>query len=110
MDAIAAPLYVKTFTQDQHTVIAPRQGLDEITDDIKAWTTAQTVTTGLLTLYLRHTSASLLIQENEDMDVLHDLEHFFAWQAPEDIGLYRHIAEGPTTCRPTSRARSRRRT
>ena len=53
MDAIAAPLYVKTFTQDHHTVIAPRQGLYEITDDIKAWTTAQTVTTGLLTLYLR---------------------------------------------------------
>ena len=40
MDAIAAPLYVKTFTQDHHTVIAPRQGLYEITDDIKAWTTA----------------------------------------------------------------------
>jgi secondary thiamine-phosphate synthase enzyme len=52
------------------------------------------VTTGLLALYLRHTSASLLIQENEDMGVLYDLEHFFAWQAPEDIGRYRHIATG----------------
>lgn len=45
-------------------------------------------------LYLRHTSASLLIQENEDSDVLRDLEDFFAAQALEDTTLYRHIAEG----------------
>ena len=91
MDSIAAPLYVKTFTQAHHTVIAPRQ---RSLRDHRCIKGLDPVTTGLLPLYLRHTSASLLTQENEDMDVLHDLEHFFAWQAPEDIGLYRHIAEG----------------
>jgi secondary thiamine-phosphate synthase enzyme len=94
MDAIAAPLYVKRFAQARHTVTAPHQGLYEITGDIQAWLEAQGVTAGLLTLYLRHTSASLLIQENEDSDVLRDLEDFFAAQAPEDTTLYRHIAEG----------------
>ena len=73
---------------------APHQGLYEITGDIQAWLEAQNVTAGLLTLYLRHTSASLLIQENEDLDVLRDLEDFFSAQAPEDASLYRHIAEG----------------
>ena len=94
MDAIAPPLYVKRFAQARHTVTAPKQGLYEITGDILAWLEAQNVTVGLLTLYLRHTSASLLIQENYDLDVLRDLEDFFAAQAPEDTSLYRHIAEG----------------
>jgi thiamine phosphate synthase YjbQ (UPF0047 family) len=49
----------------------------------------------LLTLFLRHTSASILIQENADPDVLADMENFFANLAPEDNSLYRHIAEGP---------------
>ncbi len=73
MDAMTAPLQVRKFTQDRHTVTAPHQGLHEITGDIMAWLNGQTVTAGLLTLYLRHTSASLLIQENEDSDVLRDL-------------------------------------
>jgi len=94
MDAMAAPLHIKTFAQARHTVTAPRQGLHEITGDILAWLEGQTVTAGLLTLYLRHTSASLLIQENYDRDVLRDLEDFFAAQAPEDTALYRHDAEG----------------
>ena len=59
-----------------------------------AWLDGQSITTGLLTLYLRHTSASLLIQENVDSDVMRDLEDFFGAQAPEDTVLYRHIAEG----------------
>ena len=91
---MTAPFKVKKFTQARHTVTAPHQGLHEITVDILAWLKGQTVTAGLLTLYLRHTSASLLIQENEDSDVLRDLEDFFAAQAPEDITIYRHIAEG----------------
>ncbi len=94
MDAIAAPLYTKTFAQTRHIVTAPHQGLYEITGDILAWIEGQTMTAGLLTLYLRHTSASLLIQENFDPDVLRDLEDFFATQAPEDTTIYRHIAEG----------------
>jgi secondary thiamine-phosphate synthase enzyme len=77
------------------TLQAPRQGLFEITGDIARWVSQQVVATGLLTLYLRHTSASLVIQENADPDVLRDMEDFFARLAPEDNSLYRHIAEGP---------------
>ena len=95
MDAIAAPLAVKKFVQARHTVTAPRQGLFEITGEIQDWIDASSLAAGLLTLYLRHTSASLLIQENVDSDVLRDLEDFFAAQAPEDAALYRHDAEGP---------------
>jgi secondary thiamine-phosphate synthase enzyme len=94
MDAITSPQYLKIFAQARHIVTAPKQGLYEITGDVQVWLEAQNVTAGLLTLYLRHTSASLLIQENEDLDVLRDLEDFFAAQAPEDTSLYRHIAEG----------------
>jgi len=91
---MTALLHIKKFTQVRLTVTAPHQGLYDITGDILAWLEGQTVTAGLLTLYLRHTSASLLIQENEDPDVLRDLEDFFAAQAPEDSALYRHDAEG----------------
>ena len=91
---MTAALTLRTFTQDRINVTAPRQGLHEITGEIVAWLDGQSITTGLLTLYLRHTSASLLIQENVDSDVVHDLEDFFDAQAPEDTVLYRHIAEG----------------
>ncbi len=84
----------RKFTQDRLTVTSPCQGLFEITGTVVAWLDEQSVTTGLLTLYLRHTSASLLIQENVDSDVMRDLEDFFAARAPEDTALYRHIAEG----------------
>ena len=95
MDAVVLPQYSKVFAQTRHTVTAPRQGLHEITGDIQDWTEANALSAGLLTLFIRHTSASLLIQENEDLDVLRDLEDFFAAQAPEDVSLYRHDAEGP---------------
>ncbi len=91
---MTAQLPLRTIIQDRLTVIAQRQGLHEITGDIMAWLDGRSATVGLLTLYLRHTSASLLIQENVDPDVLRDLEAFFGAQAPEDTGLYRHIAEG----------------
>ena len=91
---MTAALTLRTFTQDRINVTAPRQGLHEITGEIVAWLDGQSITTGLLTLYLRHTSASLLIQENVDSDVMRDLEDFFGAQAPEDTVLYRHIAEG----------------
>ncbi len=91
---MTAPLPLRTIIQDRLTVRAPRQGLHEITGEIVAWLDGQSATVGLLTLYLRHTSASLLIQENEDPNVLRDLEDFFDARAPEDTGLYRHIAEG----------------
>jgi len=71
------------------------RGLVEITDDIVAWVAAAGVATGLLTLFCRHTSASLLIQENAAAEVRTDLEAFFERIAPEDPGLYRHDDEGP---------------
>ena len=50
---------------------------------------------GLLTVFIRHTSASLLIQENVDPDVTRDIENFLMKLVPEESSLYRHIAEGP---------------
>ena len=71
------------------------QGLHEVTGDIVAWLGAQPVSDGLLTIFIRHTSASILIQENVDSDVQRDLETFLHKLVPEDPKLYRHTAEGP---------------
>jgi secondary thiamine-phosphate synthase enzyme len=71
------------------------KGLIEITREVRGWVAEQGVATGLLTLFCRHTSASLLIQENADPDVRHDLEVFFETIAPEDPGRYVHEDEGP---------------
>lgn len=71
------------------------QGLIEITPKVRDFVAAQRITTGLLTLYCRHTSASLLIQENADPDVQKDLLDFFARLAPEGKDLYVHATEGP---------------
>jgi len=72
-----------------------RRGLLEITAEVRAWVGAQKVTTGLLTLFCRHTSASLLIQENAAREVRSDLEAFFETIAPEDPARYDHDDEGP---------------
>jgi secondary thiamine-phosphate synthase enzyme len=72
-----------------------RQGLLEITDRICEWTDAQAVREGLLTIFCRHTSASLLIQENAASAVRSDLEAYFARLAPEDPSAYVHDDEGP---------------
>jgi secondary thiamine-phosphate synthase enzyme len=69
-------------------------GLHEITQAVAAWAAGQGMETGLLTLFCRHTSASLLIQENADPDVARDVEDYFATLAPESAG-YRHQDEGP---------------
>jgi secondary thiamine-phosphate synthase enzyme len=76
------------------TIATPHQGLHEFTRDVARWVEAQRMQTGLLTLFCRHTSASLLIQENADPDVARDLEDFFAKLAPESPA-YRHQDEGP---------------
>jgi secondary thiamine-phosphate synthase enzyme len=72
-----------------------RQGLVEITEDIARWTDAQGMSEGLLTIFCRHTSASLLIQENAAREVRSDLEAYFARIAPEDPTAYAHDDEGP---------------
>jgi len=72
----------------------PGQGLFEITREVAGWAHGQGMTTGLLTLFCRHTSASLVIQENADPDVRRDLEEWVAHVAPESAA-YRHQDEGP---------------
>jgi secondary thiamine-phosphate synthase enzyme len=76
-------------------VTAPRQGLFEVTSNISAWLDEQNIETGLLTLFCRHTSASLLIQENAADAARRDLEAWFARIAPENRALYTHNDEGP---------------
>lgn len=72
-----------------------RRGLLEITDQVAAWLQPRAVKTGLLTIFCRHTSASLLIQENAAREVRADLEAFFESLAPEDPSRYAHDDEGP---------------
>ena len=73
----------------------PGQGLVEITREIGAWVSTQTIARGVLTVFCRHTSASLIIQENADPDVRSDLELFFRRLVKENPSLYRHTTEGP---------------
>lgn len=70
------------------------QGLYEVTREIAGWLGDQPVREGLLTVFIQHTSASLLIQENADADVMNDIESFFKTLVPEDESLYRHTSEG----------------
>jgi secondary thiamine-phosphate synthase enzyme len=83
--------------QAQHTLTLQTQGkgLYEITQEIVAWVSEQGMDIGLLTVFCRHTSASLTIQENADPDVQYDLKNFFENVAPEDPSRYRHTTEGP---------------
>jgi secondary thiamine-phosphate synthase enzyme len=72
-----------------------RRGLLEITREVHSWLQGQAIATGLLTVFCRHTSASLLIQENAAAEVRTDLEAFFEHIAPEDPSRYAHDDEGP---------------
>ncbi len=71
------------------------QGLVEVTEPVARWLAGQGIGTGLLTVFCRHTSASLVIQENADPDVRTDLERFFKRLVAEDPSLYDHRLEGP---------------
>ncbi|OKH35564.1 hypothetical protein NIES2119_20145 [[Phormidium ambiguum] IAM M-71] len=70
------------------------KSLYKITSKIESVVAESGIETGLCTLFLRHTSASLIIQENADPDVLTDLSNFFAKLVPEDNRLYIHTTEG----------------
>src|SRR3954453_21616895 len=76
------------------TLATRGRGLYEFTDAVCAWLAKNGFKEGLLTLHLRHTSASLLIQENADPDVRRDLEIFFARLVPDGDPLFVHTAEG----------------
>jgi secondary thiamine-phosphate synthase enzyme len=85
---------VKQFTHQVH--IATRgKGLYDFTRQIQSWLHEHEAETGLLTVFCQHTSASLVIQENADPDVVADLADFLTRLVPEDTRLYRHTAEGP---------------
>ncbi|MDQ0571176.1 secondary thiamine-phosphate synthase enzyme [Variovorax paradoxus] len=71
------------------------RGLVEITGAVGQWVERSGLQTGLLTLFVRHTSASLLVQENADPDVQADLDRFFARLVPDGDSLFRHRDEGP---------------
>jgi secondary thiamine-phosphate synthase enzyme len=71
------------------------RGLIDVTQSLTGWVERHDLRTGLLTLFCRHTSASLIIQENAAPEVRSDLEAFFERVAPEDPGLYAHNDEGP---------------
>lgn len=77
------------------TVATHGKGLVEITRDVLAWTVGQGVGTGLLTLWCRHTSASLTVQENADPTVREDIARYFEALVPEDPARYAHDDEGP---------------
>ena len=70
------------------------KGLYNITPEVKLWVAQQKFSTGLLTVFVPHTSASIVIQENADSDVLHDLSMFFQQLAPEGDSNYLHSSEG----------------
>ena len=84
-----------SLVQHRLSVETDGAGLYEITAPLAGWVVAQAVRDGLLSVFLQHTSASLVIQENADPDVRHDLEAFFQRLVPEDKNLYRHADEGP---------------
>lgn len=83
--------------QQQHQIAVNTQGrrLYDITPAVTQWVRKTGIQTGLLTLYIQHTSASLLINENYDSDVLVDMEAFFARLVPDGDRLFIHTAEGP---------------
>jgi secondary thiamine-phosphate synthase enzyme len=92
--ASVEPLLMRQATQIL-TIETRRRGLVEVTRQVGDWVDAQDMTAGLLTVFCRHTSASLLIQENAAAAVRQDLEAFFEQIAPEDSGRYAHDDEGP---------------
>jgi secondary thiamine-phosphate synthase enzyme len=71
------------------------RGLHDFTDELETWIAKGGFKNGLVTLHLRHTSASLLIQENADPDVRADLERFFKRLVPDGDAIFSHTCEGP---------------
>lgn len=79
----------------QVTLDTPRRGLHDVTVRLRHFLDEHRVGEGLLTVFIRHTSASLVVQENADPDVRADLERFFAALVPDGDPRFAHDAEGP---------------
>ena len=76
------------------TISTKGQGLYDFTNETVSWLNKQKINNGILNINILHTSASLVIQENADPDVLYDLKNFFDKLAPMDNKLYKHTTEG----------------
>ena len=85
---------MRQYTQ-QISIKTQARKLYDITPQVLNWANGLGVSTGLLTLYIQHTSASLLINENYDADVLVDMEAFFNRLVPDGDSLFVHTVEGP---------------
>jgi secondary thiamine-phosphate synthase enzyme len=83
------------FSSTTLTVSTRGKGLYSFTKAVEDWLAKQRVANGLVTLFVQHTSCSLVLQENADPDVTLDLRDFFERLVPEDEESYRHTAEGP---------------
>jgi secondary thiamine-phosphate synthase enzyme len=70
------------------------KGLIDITHEVRRWAAKQTIASGVLTVFIQHTSAGLTIQENADPDVLRDMTEFFERLVPENTAWFRHTTEG----------------
>ena len=82
--------------QAQAVIRVPtRRGLTEVTDEVRQAVADAGVREGLCTVFIRHTSASLVIQENADPAVRRDLERFLSRLAPDGDPAHEHVAEGP---------------
>ena len=81
--------------QKSLTITTSPKNFHRLTAPIEAIVAESGITTGLCSIFVCHTSASLLIQENADPDVVTDLANFFAKLVPEDSSLYYHSTEGP---------------
>ena len=82
-------------TQEELFIQTQHRGFYDISADVKGRVAARRLDVGLLTLFIPHTSASLIIQENADPAVLHDLENFFTKLVPDGDPGYEHRSEGP---------------
>ena len=85
---------MRVFSESFHVATSGR-GVTDITDTVQAQVAHAEVEAGLATVFIHHTSASLMISENADPDVLADLERFLGRLVPDGDPLYRHTAEGP---------------
>lgn len=86
----ATKVHAESFEVETHG-----RGIVDVTARVQGAVWKAQVTAGLCTVFVHHTSASLLISENADPDVLFDLERFMARLVPDGDALYRHVAEGP---------------
>ena len=83
------------YSQGELIISTSGQQMYEITKDINAWLNKEQINHGQLTIFIKHTSASLCVQENASEDVIEDILCFFKKLVPENASLYKHNLEGP---------------